>query len=114
MSGERIAVDLDVLTAHRRRVEQVGALVDVARDAAASTGLGGGAFGVLCSFLVAPLQLVQGGAQTALGQISSSIGRVGVQLGAAAADLAAADQDAVDVLAGLQGELDRAGLGVGR
>ena len=114
MSGERITIDVDELTGHRRRLEQVGGQVDLARDAAGSTSLGGGAFGVLCSFLVAPLELVQGGAQGAIGQISSSIARAGTQLGAAAADLTAADQHAVDILTALQAELDRMGLGGGR
>ena len=47
--AERIAIDHDLIVSHAARVEQVASDIKVARDAAASTNMGGGAFGVLCS-----------------------------------------------------------------
>lgn len=111
MSGERIAIDADTLLAHRRRLEQIGAQVDVARDAAGSVHLGGGAFGLMCAFMVPPLQAVQDAAQSSIAQVASSLARAGSEIAAAAADLGAADEYAVDAYRSLQGSLDRSGGG---
>lgn len=110
MSGEqRIAIDVEVLGAHRRRLEQIGADLAVARDATAATDLGGGAFGLMCAFMVPPLQLVQAAAQRALGQVSASVDRAGREVVAAGDDLAAADERGVQQYRALQADLDRAG-----
>lgn len=114
MTGERIAIDVDTLLAHRRRLEQIGAQVDVARDAAGSVDLGGGAFGLMCAFMVPPLQAVADAAQSSITQVSSSLARAGSEVAAAAADLGAADEYGVTAYRSLQGALDRAAVGGGR
>ncbi|WP_136517748.1 hypothetical protein [Cellulomonas telluris] len=110
MSGGRIAIDVDTLTAHRRRLEQIGSQVDVARDAAGSVNLGGGAFGLMCAFLVPPLQVVQTAAQASIARVASSLERAGAEVAAAAADLEAADTYGTDTYRALQADLDRAAV----
>ena len=69
--GDRIALDFDVARQHAARVARVVSDVRMAQDAAGSLNLAGGAFGVMCSFLVPPAQLVS---QVAVGTISSVSG----------------------------------------
>ncbi|GAA4480871.1 hypothetical protein [Microbacterium panaciterrae] len=66
--GDTIALDFDLGRRHAARVGQVAADVRMAQDAASSLNLAGGAFGVMCAFLVPPAVLVS---QVAIGTISS-------------------------------------------
>ena len=53
-----ISVDAAALRAQATAVEGIAGNVDYARDAVGSMNLGGGAFGLMCSFLVAPAMAV--------------------------------------------------------
>jgi hypothetical protein len=55
-----IAVDAELVVQHASRLGAVREGVAEAASAVGSVDLGGGAFGVLCSFLVPPAQLVAG------------------------------------------------------
>jgi hypothetical protein len=107
--ADRIAIDLDVVESHARRVEALGADVQEAIDAAASMNVAGGAFGVLCSFLVPPALVVTTAARSALLGVHGAIGQSAATLRAGARDLVGCDEDAVQVLGALVDEVDRAG-----
>jgi len=77
MSGEFV-VDTEVLRRHATRVGQVAADVSTAQGAAGTTGLHGGAFGVLCAFLPMIIAGVDGAAREALSAVqAASSGTVG-------------------------------------
>jgi len=82
----RIALDFDILTTQASKVDQVGDDIGLAAQAVRSMNLGGGAFGVLCSFLVPPAQLVTTVAGTMIADCESLLHRTGTQLRKAAAD----------------------------
>lgn len=54
MVADRIAISPSGLTTHARQVEQLAADVSVALDAVRGINLGGGAFGVMCAWMVPP------------------------------------------------------------
>lgn len=56
--ADKIAIDSEMLSAHAGRVDAVASGVDLALSAASSINLGGGAFGLMCSFLVMPTMAV--------------------------------------------------------
>jgi hypothetical protein len=64
VAGQVIAVDAKLVLQHASRVGTVREGVAEAASAVGSVDLGGGAFGVLCAFLVPPAQLVAGIAQS--------------------------------------------------
>ena len=72
---ENIAVDFDVLTAHASRVDQVSSAVGLGAQAAASLNLGGGAFGLMCAFMVPPATLVSSMAQSAITSAQEMVSR---------------------------------------
>ncbi|WP_433675741.1 type VII secretion target [Microbacterium gorillae] len=54
MVADRIAISPSGLTAHAEQVEQLATDVTVALDAVRGINLGGGAFGVMCAWMVPP------------------------------------------------------------
>ncbi|WP_433674824.1 hypothetical protein [Microbacterium gorillae] len=54
MVADRIAISPSVLSAHAEQVEQLATDVTVALDAVRGINLGGGAFGVMCAWMVPP------------------------------------------------------------
>ncbi len=82
----QIAVDWGVLNAHAGRVRQVAADTRLACDAAASLNLGGGAFGIMCAFLVPPLSVVSSLAQHALNSAAAAVERSATEVAAMGGD----------------------------
>lgn len=58
MSDPQIHIDPDLMRSQAASLEGIASDIHEARQAAASTGLGGSSFGVLCSFLVLPATAV--------------------------------------------------------
>jgi hypothetical protein len=100
-----IAVDQDLITAHAARVEVVASDVAVARDAAGATNMGGGAFGVLCAFLVAPASIAASMAQSAIQSAEGMVRRSATELRGVATDMAAFEDDVVQGVAALESSL---------
>lgn len=90
-----IALDGDLISAQASRVELVASDVSVARDAAGSTNMGGGAFGVLCSFLVPPAQVAAAMAQQAIGSAEQMLRRSATELRGVGSDMASFEDDVV-------------------
>ncbi|UAJ78422.1 hypothetical protein IT072_14280 [Leifsonia sp. ZF2019] len=102
MAGKRIAVDAEVIHAHAVRVDQVAADIGVARQAAAATNMGGGAFGVICSFLVAPATLAATMAASAISAAEGMVTRSAREVRGVAADAAAVEDDIVQAVRALE------------
>jgi len=100
--AEHIAVDQDLITSHAARVEVVASDVGVARDAAGSTNMGGGAFGVLCAFLVPPASLAASMAQQAIGAAEGMLRRSATELRGVGTDMAAFEDDVVQAVGALE------------
>jgi hypothetical protein len=105
MAGH-IAVDQDLITSHAARVEVVASDIAVARDAAGSTNMGGGAFGVLCSFLVGPASLAASMAQQTIQAAEGMVRRSATELRGVGTDMAAFEDDVVQGVAALGSGLE--------
>ncbi|WP_036284217.1 hypothetical protein [Microbacterium luticocti] len=91
--GGHITIDQDLIIAHAARVRQVSSDVQVARDAASATNMSGGAFGVMCAFLVAPATLVATAASAAIASAQGLVDRSATELRGVADDMAAFEEE---------------------
>lgn len=103
--AERIAVDPDLISAHATRVDVVAGDVALAADAAGSTNMGGGAFGVLCAFLVPPAGIAASMASQAIRSAQAMLERSATELRGVSSDLAAFEDDVVQAVTTLDGQL---------
>lgn len=87
MAGQVIAVDAELVVQHASRLGAVREGVAEAASAVGSVDLGGGAFGVLCSFLVPPAQLVAGFAQSMIVSADDMLDRTVDELRGFASDV---------------------------
>lgn len=105
MSGEQIEVDPQALRDQAREVESLAGAVDQASEAAASMNLAGGAFGVMCAFLVPPAISITGIARGALRDASELLRREADALRDLADDFEAYEQWISGEMTGLEGEV---------
>ena len=84
--ASKIAIDTDRLAAHAARVDAVASSVDLALSAASSINLGGGAFGLMCNFLVFPTTAVSMIAVSALGSAGEMVTRSAKEVRGLASD----------------------------
>lgn len=104
--ADLIRVDADLALQHASRIENVADRVDVAIDAARSMNMGGGAFGLMCAFLVPPATVVSSVACDVLQSSRQLIERSAQELRAGVADIGECDQRAVDELRVIEANLD--------
>lgn len=102
---KKIAVDADLIHSHAVRVDQVAADIGIAKQAAASTNMAGGAFGVLCSFLVTPATVAATMAGSAIAAAEGMVTRSAREVRGVAADTAAVEDDIVQSLRALEKRL---------
>ena len=98
-----VAWDFDVLREHAHRVEQLGDDVGEAASAVRSQGMGDGAFGLLCSFLVAPAVMITSVAAGMIGDSEALLQRTSMQLRGLAHDGEEFELGVVDALKALDG-----------
>ena len=104
--SRHIAIDADLVVTHARRVEVVADDIGVAAAAARSTDMSGGAFGVLCSFLVPAAATVTSMAVRAIDSIEGMLLRSAVEVRGVADDVSQFDDRARSVLSALDRELE--------
>jgi hypothetical protein len=107
--SDHIAIDHDLLLGQASQVERVAADIGLARDAARSTSMGGGAFGVLCGFLVTPATVVATIAGSAIGSAEGMVRRSASELRGVSSDMAAFETELLQSIAQLESPLDRGG-----
>lgn len=93
--ADKIAIDQDVIVAHAARVERVASEIGMAKQASASTDMGGGAFGLMCSFLVPFAEAAAHAASGAIGDAGGMVSRSAVELRGVGADAAALEEQLV-------------------
>jgi hypothetical protein len=106
MSGEHIAIDADVLRTQASKVEALAGDVAEAAAAAGTVNIGGGAFGLMCAFLVpviSPVTTATTGAIRASGEL---LERTGTELRGAVSDWDATEADIEAALKKLHRSLD--------
>lgn len=104
--ADRLTIDTEVLLRHAARVDQVAADVGVAKDAAGSVNLGGGAFGLMCSFLVPPLDAVSNAARSALAAADGMVARSAREVRGMAGDFDSLEDGIGENLRNYRRELD--------
>lgn len=102
MTG-RIAIDQERLTAHAARLQLVASDIAVARDAGASTNMGGGAFGLMCAFLAPPAQLAAAMATQAIAAAEGMVRRSATEIRAVGDDMAAYEQSIEQAVRTIEG-----------
>lgn len=104
--ADRISIDFDLLEQHARRVDLVASDVALAQDAASSINVGGGAFGLMCAFLVPPAALVSSLATSALASAQGMVERSARELRAVGTDFGTTEDAIVTDLAEFVKALD--------
>jgi len=107
--AERIDIDANVLGYHAGRVDQVAANVSTASAAVDSMNLGGGAFGLMCAFLVPPVLVATTAAGLAVNSTERLLQRSTRELRGAVSDFSRNEDDAVRRIENLRRSLDQAG-----
>jgi hypothetical protein len=97
-----IALDFDILSTQASKVDQIGDDIGLAVSAVRSIDLSGGAFGVMCSFLVAPAQLVTAVAGTMIADCEALLGRTGAQLRNAVSDAQEREREIAQALKAIE------------
>ena len=103
--GGKIALDEHVVSYHATRVERLADDVQVAIDAANSMNLMGGAFGVMCSFLVGPTVAVTSLAKGSMQGAEEMLRESARELRAGLADVAAFEDQVISQVRDLAREL---------
>ncbi|KHK97196.1 hypothetical protein LK09_13145 [Microbacterium mangrovi] len=104
--SDHIAIDHDLMLTQASQVERVAADIAVARDATRSTNMGGGAFGVLCGFLVTPATVVATIAGSAIGSAEGMVRRSASELRGVSNDMTRFETDLLQSIAQLESPLD--------
>jgi hypothetical protein len=99
--SDTIAVDFDGLRQHAARVEQIAGDVEQAVAAARSLNLAGGAFGVMCGFLVPPAMVATEVATGMIQQAAGLLERAGAELRGTAEDGEATERSHLEVIRSL-------------
>ena len=104
--SDEIAIDFDVLAYHANRVENVASDVALAQNAAGSINLGGGAFGLMCAFLVLPTTIVSTAAQLTLASARGMVERSAREIKGVARDFSTLEEDIITEIDDLKSELN--------
>ncbi|MEV7609780.1 type VII secretion target [Microbacterium sp. NPDC089320] len=104
--AELIAVDTETVRMHAQRVGQVASDVRLAENAAGSMNVGGGAFGVMCAFLVPPAQIVSSIATSTISAAATMLEQSEEQLKGLADDFDEGEQRHLDTINGLMASVE--------
>lgn len=104
--ADQISIDADALQAHATRMEALAGDVAEAVSAIDSINLSGGAFGVMCSFLVPLVQPVSKSTASLIAEGEKLLGRTGTELRGAVSDWAQVEQDLTSAIQALHKGMD--------
>lgn len=102
MSGGDIRVDVELMHQHAGLVDQLASDASQALAALQSINLSGGAFGLLCSWMVPPVGIVSQVMGSAVQAEGETIQRTAQQLRDAASDFQTYEDSVVDIIRGLE------------
>jgi hypothetical protein len=104
--AQRIALDFDIARQHATRVDHVSSQVGSARDAAASMNMGGGAFGLMCAFLVPPATMISTAATNTIAAAEAMVERSARELRGVVTDFEGLEDRLVAEVRQLDASLD--------
>lgn len=102
MSGDDIRVDVELLHQHAGLVQQLTSDAAQALSAVQSINLSGGAFGLLCSWMVPPVGLVSQAVASAIHEGTEMIDHTAQQIRDAAGEFRSYEESVVDAVRGLE------------
>lgn len=105
MTAGEIRIDADLIQQHASRVERLTSDAAEAADAIRSINLSGGAFGVLCAWMVPPISVVSGVVSAAIEGGEDLIGRTATELRAALREFDEHEQSVIAVVRRIEGTL---------
>ncbi len=104
--SDEIQVEPAALRTGATQIETTAGAVDLSVDAATSMNLGGGAFGIMCAFLVPSAQLITNAAVGTMRQTADMLRREAAALRSIASDFESGETDTSSTLSGLDATLD--------
>ena len=104
MSAE-IRVDADVMLQHASRMQQLAQDAAEAAAAIQSLNLGGGAFGLLCAWMVPPVAMVSGAVAEHISGAEGVLERTGQEMRAVVQDFDGYEEAAAQVARSIEGSL---------
>lgn len=102
---ERIRFDVDTMRQHASRVDQLGDDVRLAVEAIRSVNLSGGAFGLMCAFMIPPVAAVSTVVAAAIGAEQDLVYRTAAELRMVAGELETHEASVAELLRSIEGEL---------
>jgi hypothetical protein len=106
MSDDIIQIDTEALRSAAGQIETTAGAVDLSRDAATSLNLGGGAFGLMCAFLVPTAQTVSNAAVATMTQTAAMLRREAEALREVATDFDEHEENVSATLRGISDSVD--------
>lgn len=101
----QIRMDADVMLQHASRVQQLASDAAEAAAALKSVNLGGGAFGVMCAWIIPPVGLVSSAVSQHINGAEGVLERTGQELRGVVADFDAYEEAVVQATKSLEGGL---------
>ncbi|RLP80776.1 hypothetical protein D9V34_00750 [Mycetocola lacteus] len=105
--SDKIALDMSMLRAHASRIDQVASDVGEAAAAARSMNVAGGAFGLMCSFLVPPALVAVTSMERMLSASQRAIEHTATQLREIADEAEQREEDNIALIRELERGLPR-------
>jgi hypothetical protein len=102
MSAAGIRIDADTLQQHASAVEQLAAGAAEAVSAIGSITLSGGAFGLMCAWMIPPVAAVSAVVSSTISSGEDLISRTADEIRLAAGDFETQEQEALDTVHGLE------------
>lgn len=102
MSGEQIRIDADVIQQHASKGEQLASDAAEAVSAIGSINLSGGAFGVLCAWMVPPVAVVSTAVSQAISGGQDLISRTASEVRAVVSDFDSYEQAVIEAVQGME------------
>ncbi|MEV7973922.1 type VII secretion target [Cellulomonas sp. NPDC089187] len=96
--SDEFDVDIDMLVRHSHRVEVVASDIATAQNAAATTSLSGGAFGLMCAFLPLAISNTDTSARSAINAAQSTARTVAAEVRAMAVAYQDADRSVAETM----------------
>lgn len=105
--AELIRVDPDRIMQHASRVEAAAGRIQTAVSAASSMNMSGGAFGLMCAFMVPAATLASSMARGALQSSQQMLEESARELRGALRDIEAGEERVIEAVRALETDLDR-------
>lgn len=102
---DNISVDADLMLQHASRMQQLASDAAEAASAIQSVNIGGGAFGVLCAWMVPPVGIVSGAVAQHIDGAEGVLDKTGTEMRAVVSDFDGYEEAVVQVSQSIEGHI---------